>query len=129
MISRTRRPRTARTRILASMTSALPGIALLLARCPADSLVLLHQLVFADAPGGDHLVQVLRRSAHGLQFGFPAALLRGNIEPYGLAMAHDRQGRPGFEVAREILAEFTHPDLKCFHMRTHCTHFSIPLPS
>src|SRR3954466_335993 len=79
MISRTRLPRTARTRILASMTSALPGIALLLARCPADTLVLLHQLLFTRAPGGDHLIQILRCCAHGLQFGFPAALLRGNV--------------------------------------------------
>src|SRR3954454_15454756 len=116
MISRTRLPRTARTRILASMTSALAGIALLLARCPTDSLVLLHQLVFAGAPGGDHLVQVLRRGAHRLEFGFPAALLRGNVEPYGLAVAHDRQRRPGFEITGEVLAEFAHPNLNGFHI-------------
>src|SRR6516164_1397561 len=103
MISRTRLPRTARTRILASTTSALAAIALLLAGCPADSLVLLHQLVFACAPGGDHLVQVLRRGAHRLKFGFPAALLRRNVETYGLAVAHDRQGRPRFEITGEVL--------------------------
>src|SRR6185369_12496714 len=47
--------------MLASMTSALPGIPFLLAGCPSDSLVLLDQLVFGGAPGSDHFVQVLRR--------------------------------------------------------------------
>src|SRR5262249_14386689 len=98
MISRTRLPRTARTRMLASMTSALPGIPLLRPGCPADSLVLLHQLVFAGAPGRYHFVQILRSCTHGLQFGLPASLLCRNIKPKGLAVTHDRQGRTGFEI-------------------------------
>src|SRR5579871_805800 len=116
MISRTRFPRTARTRILASMTSALLGIALLLAGRLADSLVLLHQLVFARAPGRDHFVQVFRSGPHGLQFCLPVSLLCRYIEPYGLAMTHDCQGRTGFEIAREVFAEFAHPNLNRFHI-------------
>src|SRR6185369_1957481 len=102
--------------MLASMTSALPGIPFLLAGCPSDSLVLLDQLVFGGAPGSDHFVQVFRRGAHSLQFGFSASFLRRNVKAEGLAVAHDRQRRSGFEVAGKVLAEFAHPDFNRFHI-------------
>src|SRR5271157_3218027 len=78
--SRTRFPRTARTRILASTTKALLGIPLLLAGRPMDLLVLVHQFLFRGAPRPDHFVQILRGGAHCLQFCFPAAFLCGNVE-------------------------------------------------
>ncbi len=66
MTARTRFPSTARTRMLASTISALLGIPLLFAASSADALVLLHQLLFAGAPGCDHFVEVFCRCAHRL---------------------------------------------------------------
>src|ERR1035437_2177292 len=102
---RTRFPGTARTRILASTTRALPVIPLLLARSLAYSLVLLHQLVFAGAPGRDHFVQVLRGGTHGFEFGLPASLLCGDIVAERLSVPHDRQRSVRFQVARELRSE------------------------
>src|ERR1700693_2764716 len=113
---RTRFPKAARMRILASTTSALPGIPLLLAGSSADLLVLLHQLFLAGAPGRDHFVQVFRGSAHGFQLGLPASLLCRDIKAECLAVPHDRQWRSGFEVAREIFAEFAHANFNGFHI-------------
>src|ERR1017187_10222438 len=89
--SRTRFPRTARMRILASTTRALLGIPLLLAGSLADTLILLHQLVLAGAPGCDHFIQVLRGGAHRFEFGFAASLLRGDVIAECLPVPHDRQ--------------------------------------
>src|ERR1700690_2227445 len=107
---RTRFPKTARTRILASTTSALPGIPLLLAGSPTDLLVLLYQLLFAGSPGRDHFVQIFGGGSHSFHFGLPASLLRRDIKPECFAVPHDRQRRTGFEVTRKIFAEFAHAD-------------------
>src|SRR6266446_1724347 len=113
--SRTRFPSTARTRILASTTRALFGIPLLHAGGLADPLILLHQLVFAGAPRRDHFVKVFRGGTHRFEFGPPASLLCGDIVAERLSVAHDRQRCARFQIARELLAEFTHPDLNRFH--------------
>src|ERR1035441_585865 len=113
--SRTRFPRTARMRILASTTRALPGIPLLLAGSLPDSLILLHQLVFTGAPGRDHVVKVFRCRAHGFDLGLPASLLCRNIIADRLSVPHDSQRSARFHVAREFLAEFPYPDLNRFH--------------
>src|ERR1035438_4741690 len=115
MTPRTRFPRTARTRILASTTRALPGIPLLLAGSLPDSLILLHQLVFTGAPGRDHVVKVFRCRAHGFALGLPASLLCRNIIADRLSVPHDSQRSARFHVAREFLAEFPYPDLNRFH--------------
>src|SRR5664280_3718272 len=120
--SRTRLPRTARTRILASTTNALLGIPLLLADRPVDLPILVHQLVFRSAPGRDHFVQVLRGGAHRIELRLPATFLCGNVEAECLAVSRNRQRLVRFEVAREILAEFTDAILTLSILCTHCTH-------
>src|SRR5882724_345948 len=109
-------PRTALTRILASTTRALLGIPLLLAGSLSDPPILLHQLVFAGAPGRYHFVQVLRGGAHSCEFGLPALLLGGDIVAERLSVPHDRQRSARFQVACELLAEFTYPYLDRFHI-------------
>ncbi len=55
------------------MTGALPGIPLLHAGSLANSLILLHQIVFAGAPRSDHLVQtrVYQEKASGAKSDRP----------------------------------------------------------
>ena len=88
----------------------------ILVRGPADLLVFIHQLVFGGAPGRNHLVQILRGGAHGLQLRLAAALLRGNVEAERLAMPRNRQGLVRFEIAREVFAELAYANFDCFHI-------------
>src|SRR3989442_10703465 len=125
MIWRARFPSTGRTRMLASRTSALPGIPLLLASHPADFLVLVHQLVFARTPGGNHLVQLFGRGAHGIEFGFSATLLRRDVETERFTVSGDRERSTRFEIVRELFAELAHADLYGFHYCVPTVHNSI----
>src|ERR1017187_6921093 len=114
--SRTRFPRTARMRILASTTRALLGIPLLIAGSLTDPLIFLHQLVFTGPPGRDHFVQVFRGGAHRLEFGRPASLLCGDVVAKRLSAPHDRQRSARFQIVREFLAEFAHANSNCLHV-------------
>ena len=82
----------------------------------ADSLVFLHQFVLTGAPGGNHLVQVLRGRAHGFELCLAAAFLRRNVKAERLAVPRDGQRRAGFEVTCQFLPEFTDPDFDRLHI-------------
>ena len=66
--------------MLASSTSALPGISRLAAAGSTDLLVLLHKLVLGRAPGGDHGIKFFCGVAHRFEFRLAASLLRGYEE-------------------------------------------------
>src|SRR5271165_6109708 len=115
-MSLTRVPSTARIKILASSTSALLAIPLLLAGDPPDRFVLVHEFVFGGTPGRDHRVKVLSGGTHRLNFGLPASLLSGNEEAQRLPMARYRQRATALQVAREILSKLADADLFGFHI-------------
>ena len=104
------------------------GIPLLLARRPADLLVLVHQLVFRGAPRRDHFVQILRGGAHCLQFCLPAAFLRRDVEAERLAVPRNRQGLIGFEIPARFSRNSRMPILTVSILCTHCTHSTTSFP-
>src|SRR5690348_1006661 len=87
--SRVRFPRTARNRIFASTTRALPGIPLLLAGSRANLLIFLHQLVLAGTPGSDHFVQLFGGCPHRIELRLAASFLRRDIEAERLTVSRD----------------------------------------
>src|SRR5215471_11474042 len=68
------------------------------------------------APGGDHLVQVLRGRTHSFELCLAATLLCRNVEAERLAVPRDGQRRAGFEVTCQLLSEFTDPDFERLHI-------------
>src|SRR3954452_10094845 len=114
-MSRTRLPRTARIKMLASRTSALFGIPLLVAARSTNFFVLLHQFVFRDAPRRDHRIQFFRCGAHCFHLGFTAPLLRRDKEAERFSMTRDGQRAPALQITREVLAKLTDANLLGFH--------------
>jgi 4-amino-4-deoxy-L-arabinose transferase-like glycosyltransferase len=85
----------------------------------ADRWICLYSSISSSsvsAPGRDHFVQVLRGGAHRIELRLPATFLCGNVEAECLAVSRNRQRLVRFEVAREILAEFTDANLHGFHI-------------
>src|SRR6476469_6686202 len=119
---RTRCPRTARIRMLASSTSALPGIPLLLAAGATDLLVLLDEFVLGCTPRCDHGVEFLCGCSHGIDFSLAALLLRRDKEAEGLAVSSDGERFSGLQVTCEVLAELSHADLFGLHSCVLCVH-------
>src|ERR1700693_2354002 len=116
MTCRARFPNTARTRMFASTTRALPGIPTFFARRLADFLVLCDQFVFRGTPGRDHFAQFLGRRPHRLQFCFPVPFLCGDVEPKGLSVPGDGERLARLEIAGEVLAEFAYTNCDSLHL-------------
>src|SRR5579863_7258200 len=109
-------PNTARIRMLASSTSALFDIPLLLAGSLSDLLIFAHEFVFGGTPRRDHRVELFRGGAHCLDFGLPVSLLRRNEESQRLAVTGDCQQATTFQVACEVLTKFANANLFSFHI-------------
>src|SRR4051794_12400014 len=121
-MARTRRPSTARIRMLASRTNDLLSIPLLLAAHSTDLLVFFNELILGGAPCRDHGIEFLGGGPHGFDLCLAASLLRGNVEAEGFAMTGDRERAPALQVSREVLTELAHADLFCLHGCVPCVH-------